>query len=67
MSPIVKLSSPDRLPVEFGGTMPDDEAYMEGIEEEVLKDPELFELIKHIQGEFLKNVGLKKGKKSSNI
>jgi hypothetical protein len=53
----------DRLPVEFGGTLPDHEAYLDGIEDEILKDPELFDLIKHIQDEFMNSAKVIKNKK----
>ncbi len=54
MSHISKLMEEERLPVEFGGSMPDQDAYIEGIEDKVLADPQLFILIKHIQQEILK-------------
>lgn len=57
---MTKLMAPDRLPVEFGGTIPDEEAYMDQIEDEILKDPELFILIKHVQDEFMATNGIKR-------
>ncbi|OXA58246.1 retinaldehyde-binding protein 1 [Folsomia candida] len=60
MSHMTKLMAPDRLPVEFGGTIPDEEAYMDQIEDEILKDPELFILIKHVQDEFMATNGIKR-------
>jgi len=42
-----------KVPAEFGGTIPDADAYVQGIEERLLAEPELFDLLKHIQDEFI--------------
>lgn len=53
---------PERLPKEFWGTMPDEDAYIDGIEDVIMEDPQLFLLIKHLQDEILNlnNIRLKK-------
>ncbi|XP_021959720.1 clavesin-1 [Folsomia candida] len=59
-SVITKLVDPAFLPVEFGGTIPDVEAYMEGLEEAIVKDEELFQIMRQLQDEVLKTYGIKR-------
>jgi len=47
-----ELLPPHKVPAEFGGTLPNAEAYVQGIEEQLLAEPEMFELMKHLQDEF---------------
>lgn len=60
MSHISNLMEPERLPKEFWGTMPDENAYVEDIEGKILADPQLFLLIKHLQEEILAHSNYRK-------
>jgi len=51
------------LPVEFGGTIPNVEAYQEDIEAQILKDKELLELMKKVQDEICQVNGIKRKEK----
>jgi len=54
------------LPVEFGGSIPNVEAYQGDIEEQILKDKELLELIKKVQDEICQVNGIKRKEKKKD-
>jgi len=48
-TPLNKLLPPSHVPEEFGGEMPTEEAFMDGIEEKIHENPQLFKLIDYLQ------------------
>jgi len=59
-SAITKAVDPAFLPMEFGGKIPDEEAYYDHIEDEILKDEEMFEWISDMQKQMMEVFGVKK-------
>ena len=58
MTAVKKLVPPEKLPKEFGGTIPDNEAYYEDLEQQILADKMIFHLIKQLQDEFCTVYGI---------
>jgi len=59
-SAITKAVDPAFLPMEFGGKIPDEEAYYDNIEDEILNDKEMFEWISDMQKQMMEVFGVKK-------
>jgi len=48
-TPLNKLLPPSHVPEEFGGEMPSEDAFMDGIEAKIHENPQLFKLIDYLQ------------------
>lgn len=58
-SPITRLISRDKLPIELGGTIPNEDAFDEQVSNELLSDPNLIPNIKFLINETLIFTGYK--------
>jgi len=61
-SVITKLVPKDKLPMEFGGSIPDEEAYIGNIAEQI-EEAQFLGLVKYVQDEMLETYGLKRREK----